>query len=91
MDDVLWLCADGAADCWNWQGPKSKAGYGLMVLPPTPYGLRQSMNAHRYIYGMCFGEITPGNHIHHRCEVRDCVNPFHLEQVTPKQHVHRHR
>lgn len=33
------------------------------------------------------GKIPDGYHVHHLCNVRDCVNPKHLIAVTPTEHV----
>ncbi|MDE2471852.1 MAG: HNH endonuclease [Bradyrhizobium sp.] len=57
-------------------GPLNYAGYGL-------YGHKPS-KVHRLMYELCVGAIPPGLVIDHRCRVRCCGNPQHLEPVTPK-------
>jgi hypothetical protein len=32
------------------------------------------------------GPLIEGHHIHHKCCNDICVNPDHLQQVTPKEH-----
>jgi hypothetical protein len=45
----------------------------------------------RKIYTRNFGPIPPGYHIHHTCENPACIEPSHLEAVTPRQHREAHR
>lgn len=34
--------------------------------------------AHRFSYGIHYGEIPAGMFVCHRCDVRECVRPDHL-------------
>lgn len=63
-------------DCWVWQGPLDKDGYG------TFYLRRRNRRAHRVGWFTAFGEIPNGTVINHTCETRACVNPYHLEITT---------
>lgn len=60
--------------CWLWLGAVNHAGYGR---------IRASLKAHRLSYQLFIGEIPEGYHVHHKCKVRCCVNPEHLEAKKP--------
>lgn len=62
--------------CWEWTG-RIHNGYGVC---PTNSSSRW---AHRVSYALFNGDIKEGMHIDHKCRNRKCVNPDHLEQVTP--------
>jgi hypothetical protein len=47
------------------------------------------MNAHRHVYEQLRGPIPPGAVLDHTCEVTDCVNPWHLDVVTPNENTRR--
>lgn len=71
--------------CWLWQSA-TRYGYGVFSL-----GRRSGKRimAHRYSYLTLVGEIPNGLQLDHLCRVRNCVNPAHLEPVTPKENVLR--
>jgi hypothetical protein len=67
--------------CWEWLWAMTGSGYGAFKLDG------RMVPAHRYVYEQRHGPIEPGMHLHHRCENRRCVNPDHLEPLTPKAHA----
>lgn len=71
--------------CWLWMGYVSKeTGYGIYNSPNN-----KKILMHRYFYEHHKGEIREGLVIDHKCRVRCCVNPDHLEAVTLSENVLR--
>lgn len=70
------------ADCWIWIGAKTN-GYGAFN-----DGSR-IVRAHRWAYEALVGELDPSLHIDHLCRNPSCVNPDHLEPVTPRENTMR--
>jgi HNH endonuclease len=69
--------------CWIWSGVKTKGGYGVFYIK------KQHTYAHRNSYRIFKGDIPEGLHIDHLCRARNCVNPDHLELVTPIENTMR--
>lgn len=80
--------------CWHFTGYLNPYGYG-----ETGKGM-----AHRVVYEGVVGQIPAGLFLDHTCHSgdrscaggnsclhRSCVNPSHLEPVTPKENINRGR
>lgn len=68
--------------CWLWSGSVSKNGYGVLTIGSRSDATRRRVYAHRIAYLLYKGEIPKGLEPDHKCRVRSCVNPDHLEAVT---------
>lgn len=69
--------------CWLWTAYVGPEGYGRIR-----WNGRQPV-AHRVVFELLVGPVADGLQIDHLCRVRRCVNPAHLEPVTPLENVHR--
>jgi len=79
---------DGPNGCWEWTAcKKTGTGYGLFFWYVD--GKRFGTNAHRVSYELLVGPIADGLQIDHLCRNTSCVNPAHLEAVTPRVNVLR--
>jgi len=67
--------------CWFWVGSNNGVGYGEIRVKD------KKIYAHRWSYEYYRGAIPDGYQVHHLCNNRSCVNPAHLEIVTPKEHA----
>jgi hypothetical protein len=76
--------------CWLWVGATSPSASGK-----HPYGIftkdGKLRMAHRVSYEMAIGLIPDGLQLDHLCRMTLCVNPAHLEPVTPKENIRRGR
>lgn len=84
----FWSKVDCREDdaCWPWTGAR---GYG----PDSGYGYAQwhgrSIGAHRVAALVAGKTAGSGQVIDHLCRNRLCVNPAHLEVVSPKENTLR--
>jgi hypothetical protein len=64
--------------CWMFGGYIIKSGYGKAHGEDHQH----TDSAHRLSYVFHRGAIPEDMEIHHRCKVRACINPDHLEPLT---------
>ena len=80
---AFWDNVDKTDSCWLWKGPKTNNGYGVSAR------FERTIVAHRRAYLELVGPIPEGMQLDHLCRVRHCVNPAHLEPVSPSENWHR--
>lgn len=77
---------EGDNGCLLWNGQKNPDGYGRFRTRKEN-GWSEIVLVHRFIYVVEVGDIPPNHEIHHKCEVRNCVNYDHLEPLTKDEHA----
>lgn len=78
------VTSKGEGECWLWHNPGvSNRGYGLF------YNGERMVAAHRWLYEQINGPLPRSTVLDHLCRVRSCVNPAHLEPVSPRVNVLR--
>lgn len=70
--------------CWLWTGAKSR-GKGNRKWYGTFRVGKRAVRAHAFAFDVLGGQSLPaGWHRDHRCHFSLCVNPQHLEAVSPE-------
>lgn len=78
-EDRFWSKVNKTDSCWLWTGAITGHGYGNFYLKG------RYIHAHRFL----LGSVPAGLHVDHLCRTKRCVNPAHLEPVTPAVNLAR--
>ena len=79
-EDDFWALVTPTGFCWEFGGYLTGDGYGIFALAG------RSRGAHRIAYELLVGAIPPGSQLDHLCRTRNCVNPDHVEVISPTEH-----
>ena len=77
--DAQWM-PEPNSGCWLWLGKLDRSGYGVFS---------GNVSAYRASYETVFGEVPLGLDLDHKCRVRICINPDHLDPVTRRENLLR--
>lgn len=89
LERLLSKVEPGWGGCWIFTGTISKqTGYGSLGVTEGD-GQSRMRSAHRVSYELLVGKIADGLQLDHICRVRRCINPQHLEPVTPRENIRR--
>jgi len=90
MDIIKDFYIDELTGCHVFTGRLNSGGYGSLSLKRRlDDGHIWTRNAYAHIlaYTNTFGCIPEGKCLHHTCGNKACINPAHLQLLTPAEHI----
>lgn len=90
LKNNFWEYVTKTESCWLWTGALTRRGYGHFQFFDLKLHRRRQIGAHRFSYLLVHGDLPDDVLIHHKCEIKICVNPDHLEPLTALEHRRTH-
>lgn len=87
VEEKIWSKILKTDTCWLWQGKPGTTGYSKTTVYKD--GKLRHTSGHRAVYELVVGPVPEGLFLDHKCGVKMCVNPDHLEPVTPGENTRR--
>jgi hypothetical protein len=81
MEQRLLNKTNKTATCWLWTGYTRKDGYGSITINYIPTFV------HRVAFELWKQLIPDGFVVRHTCDIRNCINPNHLEIGTQQDNI----
>ena len=85
LDAIAGRCATTNAGCWEWQGPRNRAGYGHVSTGRVEGRAHELV--HRVAYEYATGIKPEGMTVHHTCANATCCNPDHLQLASHRENI----
>lgn len=79
IEQIIDRCVIEPDGCVTWRGAHDGKGYPHCSVDG------KTVRVFRELYRAFVGEIS-AEVLHHRCENKGCVNPWHLEEVSKSEH-----
>jgi hypothetical protein len=80
---------ENAQACWVWTAQRDRWGYGRLNIYVAGLGKTVKAMAHITLWELLMGPVPPGKQLDHLCHNEACINPDHLEPVTPSENCRR--
>jgi hypothetical protein len=77
----FWAKVNKTDSCWLWTGTGDSKGYGQVRINNINY------QSHRVLWLLAGNTIPEGHVIRHKCRLKNCVNPEHLETGTQAENM----
>lgn len=84
LADKLWKTVDIGSHEECWLSTRKPCSNGYVTISD---GKKVQWSGHRLAYTLTYGPIPQGLHVRHKCDVKACCNPYHLELGTHKDNM----
>lgn len=75
---------------WIWTGKHLDDGYPRIRWGKRSEGKPANVYVHRLMFAIFRGAIKAEVDVHHKCRIRKCVNPWHVQAIQHVEHGTSH-